>query len=84
MASYILGLDQGTTGSTVLVINISDPSKPSVSGRATVDFPQHFPAAGWVEHDANEIWASMREACQQAMKQAAANDRGFEPARVHS
>ncbi|MEY4630641.1 MAG: hypothetical protein RIQ81_761 [Pseudomonadota bacterium] len=84
MASYILGLDQGTTGSTVLVINMTEPSNPTVTGRATVDFPQHFPKAGWVEHDAGEIWGSMRQACQLAMKEAAAHDPAFTPAKIHS
>lgn len=81
---YILGLDQGTTGSTVLVISFANPAAPEVKGRATVDFPQHYPAAGWVEHDANEIWSSMREACKKAMQEAAANDSGFHPSKILS
>ena len=81
---YILGLDQGTTGSTVLVISVADSAKPVLVGKATVDFPQHFPKEGWVEHDATEIWSSMREACKKALTVAAGNDPDFEPARVRA
>lgn len=82
MAAYVLGLDQGTTGSTVLVINIGNPASPVLIGRSTADFPQHYPKEGWVEHDAAEIWSSMREACQNALRAAAANERDFDPAKI--
>lgn len=82
MAAYVLGLDQGTTGSTVLVINIGNPANPVLIGRSTVDFPQHYPKEGWVEHDAAEIWSSMREACQNALRAAAATERDFDAAKI--
>ncbi|HZN99233.1 MAG TPA: glycerol kinase GlpK [Gemmatimonadales bacterium] len=60
--SSILALDQGTTGSTALVIQ----QDGSVLGRAYREFTQFFPQPGWVEHDADEIFrvslAVMREA----------------------
>jgi glycerol kinase len=58
----ILALDQGTTGSTALVIH----QDGRVLGRGYREFTQHFPRPGWVEHDAEEIFrvsiAAMREA----------------------
>ena len=52
---HVLGLDAGTTGITVLAV---DPSG-ATRARAAREFPQHFPRPGWVEHDANEIWAAV-------------------------
>jgi glycerol kinase len=54
---YVLAIDQGTTGTTVLVFDHSG----ALAGRAYSEFTQHYPRPGWVEHDANEIWdVSMR------------------------
>jgi len=49
---FVLSIDQGTTGSTVLIFD----NAGSVKGRAYSEFTQHFPRPGWVEHDADEIW----------------------------
>lgn len=48
---YILSIDQGTTGSTVLIFDHDG----RVRGRAYSEFSQHYPRPGWVEHDADEI-----------------------------
>ena len=48
---YILSIDQGTTGSTVLVFDHDG----QVRGRAYSELTQHYPKPGWVEHDADEI-----------------------------
>jgi glycerol kinase len=74
---YILAIDQGTTGSTALLIDVSNPTAPSVCGRGTVDFVQHFPDDGWVEHDLDEIWQSVRQACRLAMEEGSKS--GFKP-----
>jgi glycerol kinase len=62
----ILAIDQGTTGTTCLVIDRDG----SVRGRAYSEFTQHFPQPGRVEHDAEEIWRVTRrvagEACAAA------------------
>lgn len=79
-ADYLLAIDQGTTGSTALVIEVKGGQETAIVGKATVDFPQHFPKAGWVEHDLNEIWHSVGEACKKAM--AAAETRGFKVAQL--
>ena len=51
-AEYVLSIDQGTTGSTVLIFD----RDANVKGRAYSEFTQHFPKPGWVEHDPEEIW----------------------------
>lgn len=65
--NLILSIDQGTTGSTALLLDISNPAQPTVASKATVDYPQHFPSPGWVEHDLNEIWTSVCKAIDQAL-----------------
>ncbi len=57
MAEFILAIDQGTTGTTALLIG----HDLRVHGHHTVDFPQYFPKPGWVEHDPEEIWGSVRQ-----------------------
>jgi len=69
MSAYILAIDQGTTGSTALVMS----SAGTTVGRATKEFPQHFPKPGWVEHDASEIWDSVVVAVKEAMAAASVN-----------
>jgi glycerol kinase len=58
----LIGLDQGTTGTTALVVD----RDLRVHGKATVPFPQHFPEPGWVEHEPEEIWSSVRQALRDA------------------
>jgi glycerol kinase len=68
---YVLALDQGTTGSTALVV---DPDG-AVRGRGYAELPQHFPRPGWVEHDPEEIWRSTTDALGQALAAARALPR---------
>ena len=60
-APYILAIDQGTTSSRAIVF---DPAGRRIA-TAQREFAQHYPAAGWVEHDPEDIWrdvlASVRE-----------------------
>ena len=62
----ILGIDQGTTGTTCLVVD----DGLQVLGRAHVELPQYFPRPGWVEHDPEEIWQSVLAASQTALADA--------------
>ncbi|MBK8169907.1 MAG: glycerol kinase GlpK [Sandaracinaceae bacterium] len=66
MSRFLLSLDQGTTGSTALVVG----EDARILGKATREFPQHFPEAGWVEHEPEEIWASILDVLAAAMKDA--------------
>jgi len=72
MAS-ILALDQGTTGSTALVIH----QDGSVLGRGYREFTQHFPRPGWVEHDPEEIFRVSLEAMQEALASAGERPAGL-------
>lgn len=66
MARYILALDQGTTSSRSILFN--------AEGRAVAtaqrEFTQHFPAPGWVEHDAEEIWSTQWATIEAVLAQA--------------
>ena len=62
----VLALDQGTTGSTALVL--SDEGR--VLGRGYREFTQYFPSPGEVEHDAEEILRVTVEAAREAIRQA--------------
>ncbi len=62
----ILALDQGTTGSTALVIH----QDGTVLGRGYREFAQHFPRPGWVEHDAGEIFRVSVDAMREAVTRA--------------
>ena len=64
----ILALDQGTTGSTALVV---DP-EGAVRGRGYALLPQHYPQPGWVEHDPEDIWRITIEAAGRALDAAGA------------
>ena len=62
----LLAIDQGTTGSTALVMD----TVGTTIGRATREFAQHFPEPGHVEHDAGEIWQSVLDAVKGALQAA--------------
>ena len=49
---YILSIDQGTTGTTVLLIDV----RGEIVAHGYQEFTQHYPRPGWVEHDPAEIW----------------------------
>lgn len=69
--NILLAIDEGTTGATALLIDVQNPKSPVVVGRKTIEFPQHFPEAGWVEHDLNEIWSALKTAIQGAFESTA-------------
>ena len=66
MSKYLLAIDQGTTGTTALVMALDG----RIVGRATTELPQHFPKPGWVSHDAREIWATVEASVQGALRAA--------------
>jgi glycerol kinase len=63
---YVLAIDQGTTGTKVLIFDVEG----SVRSRAYSEFTQHYPKPGWVEHDAEEIWTVSRGLVAEALSQA--------------
>ncbi len=60
----VLALDQGTTGSTALVVGADG----RLLGRGYSEFTQHFPRPGWVEHDPTEIWEVTRQVALEALR----------------
>src|SRR5687767_12468925 len=68
---YLLAIDQGTTGSTALVLG----SDARVLGRSNREYPQHYPKPAWVEHEPDEIWASVQGAVRDALSRAGVSPR---------
>jgi glycerol kinase len=63
MPKYILALDQGTTSSRAMLFD----RQGQVRAAASREFKQHYPRAGWVEHDAEEVWQSQLETAKAAL-----------------
>jgi len=61
---YILAIDQGTTGTTALLINRDG----QIAGRAYDEITQHYPNPGWVEHDPEEIWRKTLSTAENALR----------------
>src|SRR3954466_5867303 len=64
--SYVLAIDQGTTSSRAIVFR----NDTSIAAIAQAEFPQHFPASGWVEHEPDDIWNSTIATCREALGKA--------------
>ncbi|MGO4673717.1 glycerol kinase GlpK [Bosea sp. 2YAB26] len=62
-ARYILAIDQGTTSSRAILF---DGALRAVAS-AQREFPQHFPASGWVEHEPEDLWESVLATCREAV-----------------
>lgn len=71
MPDLVLAIDQGTTGTTAV---LTDARSRVVASR-NVEFPNHFPAPGLVEHEPDEIWASVERAVTAALV-------GIDPSRI--
>ncbi len=63
MAKYIMALDAGTTSSRCILFN----EKGEMCSVAQKEFTQHYPKPGWVEHDAEQLWAVQYEVAMKAM-----------------
>lgn len=66
--TYILAIDQGTTSSRAILFR----PDTSIAAVAQQEFPQHFPASGWVEHDPEDIWNTTVATCRAALTKASA------------
>jgi glycerol kinase len=64
--SFVLAIDQGTTSSRAIVFR----GDISIAASAQAEFPQHFPASGWVEHEPEDIWTSTVTVCREALEKA--------------
>src|ERR1700756_5273998 len=68
---HVLALDEGTTSCRAVIFDESG----TVCGLIQKEFKQHFPQPGWVEHDANEIWATQSGVAAEAMAKAKIKSR---------
>ena len=64
--NHILAIDQGTTSTRAIVFDVDQ----RIVGVGQEEFRQHFPHPGWVEHDAEEIWATAQRTIATALKAA--------------
>ena len=65
MANFVLAIDQGTTGTTVALMDASGKLRASVN----CEFPQLYPKPGWVEHRPADIWASVGKGIRAILRQ---------------
>ncbi len=66
MSDFILAIDQGTTSSRAIVFD----REQAISGSAQEEFPQHYPASGWVEHDPEDLWRTTLDTARGALTKA--------------
>ncbi len=66
MGSVVVAIDQGTTSSRAIVFG----ADLSIKAIAQAEFPQHYPASGWVEHDPDDIWSTVLATTRQALAKA--------------
>jgi glycerol kinase len=66
MSGYVLALDQGTTSTRAIVFD----KEQVIRGSAQEEFPQHYPASGWVEHDPEDLWRTALATMQAALAKA--------------
>jgi glycerol kinase len=68
MPDFILSIDQGTTSSRAILFDL----KGEPQATAQRELPQIFPKPGWVEHDAERIWADVQQVCRDVLNKAPA------------
>ncbi|MDJ1160134.1 glycerol kinase GlpK [Chelatococcus sp. SYSU_G07232] len=66
MASFLLAIDQGTTSSRAILFR----PDTTIAAVAQQEFPQHFPASGWVEHEPEDLWLTTLATCRDALSRA--------------
>lgn len=73
MKDLIMAIDEGTTGTTVVLLG----NDLTIRAKVNSEFPQHYPEPGWVEHDPEEIWQCTVRTIEEALRAADAD-----PARI--
>ncbi|MCF1504628.1 glycerol kinase GlpK [Afifella sp. H1R] len=66
MGGYILAIDQGTTSTRAIVFD----DRAHVMGVGQLEFQQHFPRSGWVEHNPEDLWRTTVETVRRALAEA--------------
>ncbi|NND42018.1 MAG: glycerol kinase GlpK [Silicimonas sp.] len=67
--TYVMAIDQGTTSSRAILFD----SDMKIHTIAQEEFPQHYPASGWVEHDPSDLWSTTAAVCRAAIEKAGAS-----------
>lgn len=70
MRPLILAIDQGTTSTRAIAFELETDGGLSPVAVSQIELAQHFPASGWVEHDAAEIWSATLQTCREVIKKA--------------
>ena len=70
MSAYYMGIDQGTTGTTVMILD----QDWNFVAKGYREHTQYYPQPGWVEHDPVEIMDKIREAAEEALQKAGISD----------
>ncbi|NNJ66839.1 MAG: glycerol kinase GlpK [Boseongicola sp.] len=63
---YVMAIDQGTTSSRAILFD----EAMTIKTIAQEEFPQHYPASGWVEHDPSDLWSTVAATCRAAIEKA--------------
>ena len=64
--THIMAIDQGTTSSRAILFD----QNMKISAIAQEEFPQHYPASGWVEHDPSDLWSTVAATCRAVIDKA--------------
>lgn len=70
MTTCILAIDQGTTSTRAIAFELREDGGLHPIAISQIALQQHFPASGWVEHDAAEIWTATLQTCREVIRQA--------------
>jgi len=70
MTDYLLAIDQGTTSSRAILFDDGGHRKCA----AQREFKQHFPYDGWVEHEPDDIWQTVKYCCEQVIEKIDLSD----------
>ncbi len=70
MTTCILAIDQGTTSTRAIAFELRDDGGLHPVAISQIALQQHFPASGWVEHDAAEIWTATLQTCREVIAKA--------------
>ncbi len=68
---HILAIDQGTTSSRAILFDAA----MQIVAQAQEEFPQHYPASGWVEHDPSDLWATVAGTARAVIEKAGLSAR---------
>ncbi|MEQ7153798.1 glycerol kinase GlpK [Brevundimonas aurifodinae] len=66
----ILAIDQGTTSTRAIAFEVREDGGLHPVALSQIELAQHFPASGWVEHDAAEIWTATLQTCREVIRKA--------------